>query len=88
MVRAADRPVAREEDRAVVLALYVFVGSRMWDCRAYGFGDKIRPVVGYNGYTQTHLPMLDRNPELPRKTDAILASFAARMAFSSFAIRS
>ena len=37
-----------------------------------------RPAGEYNGYTYIHLPVL------PKKVDAIPASFAARMAFSSF----
>ena len=52
------------------------------------FYGKSHPAEGYNDYTQTHLPMLERNPELPRNADAIFAILAARIAFSSLAIRS
>lgn len=75
-------------DKVVVLVLCVFVGFHMWRYPASGFGDKNHPVAEYNGYTISHLPKLDRSPEFPRKTDAILASFAARIAFSSFVMRS
>ena len=53
----------------------------------YGFSDRFRPVLVYIGYTFDHLPACVRIP-LPRMEDAIFASFAARMAFSSLLIRS
>ena len=40
-----------------------------------------RPAGEYNGYTYIHLP------NCPKNTDAIPASFAARIAFSSLWIR-
>ena len=43
-----------------------------------GFSDGYRPVGEYSDYTWNHLP------ELPKNKDAMLASFAARMAFSNF----
>lgn len=80
--------VGREGDKAAVLVWCVFAGFHMWRYPASGFGDKNHPVAEYNGYTISHLPKFDRSPEFPRKTDAILASFAARIAFSSFVMRS
>ena len=47
-----------------------------------------RPVVEHNGYTCFHLPGLNLKPDEPRKDDAIFAILAARIAFSSFDIRS
>ena len=38
------------------------------------------------GYTRNHLP--ENSPEVPKNEDASPASFDARIAFSSFAIRS
>ena len=47
-----------------------------------------RPAGEYTDCTCHHLPMGNCRPELLRNREAIPASFAARMAFSSFAIRS
>ena len=52
-----------------------------------GYGDKSRPAAGYSGYTWFHLPSKDWIPCEPRTEDATLAIRAARIAFSSFAIR-
>ena len=54
--------------------------------RAYGFSGRNHPVVGYIGYTKNHLPDFNR-PLFESSEDASVASFAARMAFSSFAMR-
>ena len=43
---------------------------------------------GYNGYTCVHLPDVREKPDFPKNADAIFAIFAARIAFSSFEIRS
>ena len=49
--------------------------------RQSDFAGESRPAEGYIGYTYHHLP------KFPRNTDAMPASFAARMAFSNFWIR-
>ena len=54
--------------------------------RALCCGGKYRPAVEYSGYTWNHLPVPDGF--LCRKTDAIPAIFAARMARSSLLSRS
>ena len=46
-----------------------------------GYAGESHPVEGYSGYTRDHLPVLLKN------TEAIPASFAARMAFSNFWMR-
>lgn len=56
--------------------------------RASGFSCMSRPAVEHNGYTCFHLPGLNLKPDEPRKDDAIFAILAARIAFSSFDIRS
>ena len=45
------------------------------------FVGESRPAGEYSGYTYDHLP------NCPKNTDAIPASFAARIAFSSLRIR-
>ena len=54
-----------------------------WEC---GFSDRYRLAEVYIGYTCDHLPACVRIP-LPSREVAIPASFAARMAFSSFTMR-
>lgn len=54
----------------------------------FGFAGSCRPAGGYNGYTWFHLPDKNGMPPCPRREDASLAIFAARMAFSSFDTRS
>lgn len=49
--------------------------------------DMCRPVAGHNGYTWLSPAIRERMP-LPRRLDAIPASFAARIAFSNLVIRS
>ena len=44
----------------------------------HDFVGESRPAGEYIGYTYLHLP------KFPKNTDAIPASFAARMAFSNF----
>ena len=44
------------------------------------FCEMSRQAGEYSGYTYHHLP--ENSPELPKKDDATLASFAARIAFS------
>ena len=51
------------------------------------FADENHPVGECIGYTWDHLPGVDKD-ELVRKAEAIVAIFAARIAFSSFRIRS
>ena len=46
--------------------------------------DRNRPAVEYSGYTRVHLPVKKESAPLPSAADAAFASFAARMAFSSF----
>lgn len=70
--------------RAADWVALVAVAVGEWEC---GFSDKFRPVGEYIGYTCDHLPACVRIP-LPRIEDATPASFAARMAFSSFPMRS
>lgn len=55
---------------------------------ACGFFGMSHRVEGYIVYTCNHLPMLSCRPVLDKKEDANVASFAARIAFSSFPIRS
>lgn len=88
VAKVGDRQVKPAVDRALAWDGNVLNVFPAGDYPAYGFFGKIHPVAEYNDYTQTHLPMLERNPELPRIVDAILAILAARIAFSSFAIRS
>ena len=52
----------------------------------YGFVGMSRLVEEHIGYTIYHLP--ENSPEFPKKVDARLASFVARIAFSSLEIRS
>ena len=53
-----------------------------------GFADSCRPAGEYSGYTWFHLPDKNGMPPWPRSEEASLAIFAARIAFSSFPIRS
>ena len=53
-------------------------------CQALDAADKSRPVAEYIGYTWYHLPVKKESAPLPSAADAAFASFAARMAFSSF----
>lgn len=55
--------------------------------RQSGFCEKSHLVEEHNDYTSDHLPMPSCRPELESREDAKVASFAARIAFSSFAIR-
>ena len=55
----------------------------VFDC-----GNNCRPAVEHNGYTLNHLPVRNGLRFRLREADANLAIFAARMAFSSFPIRS
>lgn len=55
---------------------------------AHGCGGKIRPAVECSGYTYSYLPVRKESPPWFMKVDAIRAILAARMAFSSFRIRS
>lgn len=48
----------------------------------------IHLVGGCSGYTWVHLPMRNCEPDFPKMAEAILAIFAARIAFSSLWIRS
>lgn len=50
-------------------------------------GGRIRHSLGCNGYTCVHLPIRKDNAPLLNAELATVASFAARMAFSSFWIR-
>ena len=54
----------------------------------YGCDGSSRRVGAYIDYTFRHLPNREVSPPLPRNPEARLASFAARIAFSSFTIRS
>ena len=55
---------------------------------AFCFFDKSRRTGEHNDYTKYHLPVRNERPDCPKNEDAILASFAARIAFSNFIIRS
>lgn len=55
-------------------------------CPALYFACMSHQTVEYSGYTFRHLP--ENNPELPKNEVATLASFAARIAFSSRETRS
>ena len=55
--------------------------------RVCGSFDKYRLAEECTDYTWLHLPNCDRNP-LPSREVANAESFAARIAFSSFPIRS
>lgn len=54
---------------------------------ALGFSEKYRHFVGYSGYTLCHLPVCVSIPLL-RRVEATPAIFDARMARSSFVMRS
>ena len=49
--------------------------------------ERSRHAGGYSGYTCAHLPVRKDNAPLLKAEDAKFASFAARMAFSSFWMR-
>ena len=53
-------------------------------CQALDAADRSHPVAEYIGYTCFHLPVKKESAPLPSAADAAFASFAARMAFSSF----
>ena len=53
---------------------------------AGGFGGKYRHSGAHNGCTSHHLPDSSFSPPLFINPDAICASLAARMAFSSLAV--
>ena len=89
--------------KVVVLTLvrYKFVvltPALQWDCEWGYFSepraqrpcsvDGCRQTVGHSGYTKDHLPAERENPELDKNEEARVASFAARIAFSSFVMRS
>ena len=59
----------------------------VWD-PACGCVGKNHPVLEHNGYTNYHLPGVNCRPALDSRVEANVASLAARMAFSSFEIRS
>ena len=61
--------------------------GREVECR-YDFCGKSHPAGGCSGYTWFHLPEKSEIPEEERAVVARPAIFAARMAFSSFVIRS
>ena len=50
-------------------------------------GESCRLAVEYTGYTWFHLPVSACNPPWERNTDARFAILAARIAFSSLALR-
>lgn len=77
----ADKGVVAER-AAVPVALAVAVAPGPCFC------GEIRPVVECSGYTCCHLPDGKCMPDWFKRTDAMLAIFAARMAFSSLVIRS
>ena len=69
--------------------------SQGWDavpavlqCPVLCFFGRSRLVVECSGYTCIHLPVWNWKPDFPKKEDAMLAIFAARIALSSLEIRS
>ena len=82
----ADTPAPEVADSAAPAAEQVFeVVAADPGCN---YGGMTRPAVGYNGYTYFHLPESNEMPEPDSAVDAMPAIFAARIARSSFVIRS
>ena len=63
-------------------------GASVWTDRLCDVCDKYRPVGEYNDYTWHHLLARNGKPAFPNRTEAMLASLAARIARSSLPIRS
>ena len=61
---------------------------KRWIYLAFGSADNFRLVEGCIDYTRYHLPGVNGKTILGNNEEARAASFAARMAFSSFAILS
>lgn len=81
----------QEADWAPALALPVsdaFWAVPVAGAPASAVFDRNRPVGEYNDCTWYHLPAWNGRADLPKNADAMLAIFAARMALSSFEIRS
>lgn len=87
---AVDMFLAPKQDAVVVFeaALGDVAEVRVWESPERGSCGTSHPAAEYIGYTQYHLPGLNWKPELLKNTEAMFAIFAARMAFSSFEIRS
>lgn len=76
-------PVQDAEVQEVVEVLYVAAAKSDAVLGRIFFG-KNRRFSGYIGYTSLHLPVRKDKAPLLNAEDASEASFAARMAFSSF----
>ncbi len=79
---------ARKAVPALDVAQAVFAGVLAAEVPADAFFGKNHPVGAHIGYTYYHLPGFNEMPDFPRKAEAIFAIFAARIARSSFPIRS
>ena len=73
---------AGHEVRQLVFAAAMAFAAVEGAAPEWGFGGKNHLIGEYSGYTPDHLP--ENREELPKKLVATPASFAARMAFSSF----
>ena len=76
-------PVGRGEPEAEVDRDFPWVVPGAWTGPVPACGDSCHRVGEYSGYTWVHLPVRDCSAPLPKNAEAILAIFAARMAFSS-----
>ena len=80
VVEAPDNSLRGAPEGALVAPVGVSPGS--------DFSARSHRAVGCSGYTWFHLPVRSCKPPELRKEEANFAILAARMAFSSFAIRS